>query len=92
MKKVAMTAARPRVAAPVDEWVQSRLGQDDERLSEAVPEAVPEAAPAMREPTKRLTIDIPAGLHRRLKLGATERDLNIADVIRDLIAREFPVP
>jgi hypothetical protein len=88
MKKVAMTAARPRVAAPVDEWVQSRLGQDDERLSEAVPEA----APAMREPTKRLTIDIPAGLHRRLKLGATERDLNIADVIRDLIAREFPVP
>jgi hypothetical protein len=88
MKKVAMTAARPRVAAPVDEWVQSRLGQDDERL----PEAVPETAPAMREPTKRLTIDIPAGLHRRLKLGATERDLNIADVIRDLIAREFPVP
>jgi hypothetical protein len=84
MKKVAMTAARPRVAAPVDEWVQSRLGQDDERL--------PEAVPAMREPTKRLTIDIPAGLHRRLKLGATERDLNIADVIRDLIAREFPVP
>jgi hypothetical protein len=88
MKKVAMTAARPRVAAPVDEWVQSRLGQDDERL----PEAVPDPVPALREPTKRLTIDIPAGLHRRLKLGATERDLNIADVIRDLIAREFPVP
>jgi hypothetical protein len=87
MKKVAMTAARPRVAAPVDEWVQSRLGQDDER-----PQAAADPAPVPREPTKRLTIDIPAGLHRRLKLGATERDLNIADVIRDLIAREFPVP
>ena len=83
-----MTAARPRVAAPVEEWVQSRLGQDDERASEPVsdPVFVP------REPTKRLTIDVPAGLHRRLKLGATERDLNIADVIRDLIAREFPAP
>jgi hypothetical protein len=86
MKKVAMTAARPRVAAPVDEWVQSRLGQDDE------PRAAPEPAPIPREPTKRLTIDIPAGLHRRLKLGATERDLNIADVVRELIAREFPAP
>ena len=88
MKKVAMTAARPRVAAPVDEWVQSRLGQDDERA----PEASLEPSPAPREPTKRLTIDIPAGLHRRLKLGATERDLNIADVVRELIAREFPAP
>jgi hypothetical protein len=88
MKKVSMTAARPRVAAPVDEWVQSRLGQDDEQPKAAVP--APASVP--REPTKRLTIDIPAGLHRRLKLGATERDLNIADVIRDLIAREFPMP
>ena len=83
-----MTAARPRVAAPVEEWVQSRLGQDDE----LVPEPLSAAVSVPREPTKRLTIDVPAGLHRRLKLGATERDLNIADVIRDLIAREFPAP
>lgn len=87
MKKVAMTAARPRVVAPVDEWIQNRIGQDDERPPNPSPE--PDAP---REPTIRLTLDIPKGMHRRLKLGATERDATIADVIRDLIAREFPAP
>ncbi len=82
-----MTAARPRVVAPVDEWIQNRIGQDDERPPS---QALEPDAP--REPTIRLTFDIPKGMHRRLKLGATERDATIADVIRDLIAREFPAP
>jgi hypothetical protein len=86
MKKVAMTAARPRVAAPIDEWVQTRMGQDDEQG--AVGAAEPAQAPP--EPTIRLTLDIPKGMHKRLKLGATEREQTIADVIRELIEREFP--
>jgi hypothetical protein len=87
MKKIAMTTARPRVAAAVDEWVLSRLGSDDE----AAPAALT-PAPTPAEPTKRLTFDIPASMHRRLKLGATARDQNIADVLRELIDREFPAP
>ncbi len=39
---------------------------------------------------KRLTIDIDAALHRRLKVGCASRGAKIADVVRDLIAREFP--
>jgi hypothetical protein len=87
MKKVAMTAARPRVVAPVDDWISNRLGQDNENPAPAGPE--PEAP---REPSIRLTFDIPKSMHKRLKLGATERDTTIADVIRDLIAKEFPAP
>jgi hypothetical protein len=84
MKKVAMTAARPRVAAPVEDWITNRLGQDNEAPAQAVP--------TPPELTVRLTLDIPKGMHRRLKIGATERDTTIADVIRDLIAKEFPAP
>jgi hypothetical protein len=29
-------------------------------------------------------------MHKRLKHGATEREQTIADVIRELLAREFP--
>ncbi len=39
---------------------------------------------------KRLTIDIDEALHRRLKAGCATRGAKIADVVRDLIAREFP--
>ncbi len=39
---------------------------------------------------KRLTIDIDGALHRRLKAGCASRGTKIADLVRDLIAREFP--
>jgi ParG len=39
---------------------------------------------------KRLTIDIDEALHRRLKAGCATRGTKIADVVRDLISREFP--
>ena len=42
-----------------------------------------------REPAgntlKRLTIDIPEGLHRRLKLLAAGRGVNMADLVRQWI-------
>jgi hypothetical protein len=63
-------------AATAEDWVMQR------------PEPRPQAAPT--EPTKRLIIDLPVRLHKRLKLGAVERDQTIGNVIRELIAREFP--
>ena len=64
-------------AAKAEDWV--RQGGHD---------PMPAAAPT--EPTKRLIIDLPVKLHKRLKLGAVERDQTIGNVIRELIAREFP--
>ena len=65
-------------AATAENWVMQR------------PEPAPKPQAAPTEPTKRLIIDLPVRLHKRLKLGAVERDQTIGNVIRELIAREFP--
>lgn len=48
------------------------------------------AGEARAEPTKRLTIDVPLSLHRRVKTRCAIDDLVIADVVRELLARRFP--
>lgn len=45
---------------------------------------------AADERTKRLTIDLPESLHRRVKIGCAERGEKMADVIRALLEKEFP--
>jgi hypothetical protein len=41
------------------------------------------------EGTKRLTIDLPESLHRRVKIGCAQRGEKMADVIRALLEKEF---
>jgi predicted DNA binding CopG/RHH family protein len=43
-----------------------------------------------REPMKRLTIDIRESLHRRVKVGCAARGVDIAEVMRQLLEKEFP--
>ncbi|HLN23918.1 MAG TPA: hypothetical protein VK558_08040 [Patescibacteria group bacterium] len=40
--------------------------------------------------TARLTIDITPSLRGRIKIAAFQRGLTVADMLRDLLAREFP--
>jgi len=40
-------------------------------------------------PMKRLTIDIPVELHRRVKRECADRGVKMADVVRDLLSKEF---
>ena len=42
------------------------------------------------EPTKRLTIDVPESLHRRVKTQCAMRGAKMADVIRAMLEKEFP--
>ena len=42
--------------------------------------------------TARLTIDVTPAMRRRLKRAALERGGTVADMLRDLFAREFPPP
>ena len=42
------------------------------------------------EPMKRFTIDVPLALHRRVKTACAQRGLKMADVLRELLEREFP--
>ena len=39
---------------------------------------------------KRLTFDIPADLHKRMKLDCVENGRDMADVLRELIVARFP--
>lgn len=72
-------AASGTAASNPDAWVAA--GAEVGELSAAIHEA---------EPMKRLTIDLPAALHRRVKRGCADRDIKMADLVRDLLAREFP--
>jgi hypothetical protein len=38
----------------------------------------------------RFTIDVPLSLHMRVKVACAERGLKMADVLRDLLERDFP--
>ncbi|RAI01450.1 hypothetical protein DLJ53_08410 [Acuticoccus sediminis] len=40
--------------------------------------------------TARLTIDITPELRGRIKIAAFQRGITVADMLRDLLAREFP--
>ena len=42
------------------------------------------------EPMKRLTIDVPLGLHKRIKSQCAMQNLVMADEIRELLERRFP--
>ena len=41
-------------------------------------------------PMKRLTLDVPEELHRRVKSGCAARGEKIADVVRRYLDAEFP--
>jgi hypothetical protein len=40
--------------------------------------------------TARLTIDVTSDLRGRIKIAAFQRSITVADMLRDLLAREFP--
>ena len=67
-------AARPSDA---DAWI---------RTPEALPPHEPEASPF----TARLTIDVTPEQRGRIKITAFERGQTVADMLRALLAREFP--
>ena len=54
------------------------------------PESLPsqDAEPSLY--TARLTIDVTPGQRGRIKVAAFQRGLTVADMLRALLAREFP--
>ena len=66
----------------------SRPG-DAERWIRAA-ETQPDGKAASEAFTARLTIDITPELRGRIKVVAFRRGITVADMLRDLLAREFP--
>jgi len=68
----------PTQLPKLDDWV-------------GVQQALPEPKVAKPEgPTKRLTVDIPEDLHRRIKVHCAGQGTQISDIVRELLAKEFP--
>ena len=85
MKKSVAFNNPVRAPDPADSWVAERKAD-----AEAAPVVV--APPvALDEPTKRFTIDVAEKLHTRIKVTCAQRGVKMADVLRDLLEREFPV-
>ena len=70
-------AAAPVVAAPKPEPKVLKVRKKSEE-------------PVAGEKMKRLTIDIPDSLHRRVKSRCGEEGLQMADVIRGFLEKRFP--
>lgn len=44
---------------------------------------------SFKEPTKRLTIDVPVSLHKRIKSECVLHDQIMADMIREMLRQRF---
>ena len=67
-------AARPRDA---ESWIRS-------------PDPSATSSNATDLYTARLTLDITPALRGRIKIAAFQHGITVADMLRDLLAREFP--
>ena len=80
MSKKVSIGARPstrQAPASADEWVGTR-GKT----------AATSAPPS--EPTKRITIDIPQSLHRRVRIGCATEGTSVAAEVRAFLEQRFP--
>ncbi|HWB10558.1 MAG TPA: hypothetical protein VG826_15115 [Pirellulales bacterium] len=79
-KKVTFAAKRPSQSTPsnIDDWVEKR---------DATPTALVPPPPDIK--MKRLTIDVPISLHRKIKTACALKNLHMADEIRDLLEEHF---
>lgn len=86
--------ATPIVSPDADSFVRGTpLPPEPSRVE---PASLPEAAHQVEkeqpklERNKRLTIDIPEGLHKRVKSQCANQGTTIADVVRAYLERKFP--
>ncbi|WP_333630727.1 plasmid partition protein ParG [Agrobacterium cavarae] len=86
-KTVTMKMPIPKPTTAADAWV----GESTTDVSEAPKSSkvVALRGEAETEPNKRLTIDITESLHKRIKAQCAMRGTKMADVIRELLEKEF---
>jgi hypothetical protein len=85
----------PTVLGPdVDRFVSGTTQPPETVQAVAAPEPQQahqvEEKPTKDEEKKRLTIDIPMSLHKRVKSQCANQGTTIADVVRAFLERKFP--
>lgn len=76
-KSIPFKPIAPNAPASAEDWISQ-------------PQASANTAPKAETPTKRLTIDVPEDLHRRMKVRCASDGTQMSDVVRDMLLREFP--
>ncbi|MEO9336742.1 hypothetical protein ABFT80_04825 [Mesorhizobium sp. SB112] len=73
------------VARPTDpdQWIKAA------DRSPSAPSSAPSSSSGY---TARLTIDVTPDLRGRIKIAAFQRGVTVADMLREMLAREFPQP
>ncbi|TXM94971.1 hypothetical protein [Methylobacterium sp. WL116] len=99
-KSVLFKVPTSKLATGADAWIANRGTEpvsDREggkatalKTIEAVLPPAPEPAAAPKEKMSRFTIDVPESLHRRVKMHCAGRGTKMADMMRELLEREFP--
>lgn len=86
-RKTVLFPTQKKPADPADSWVTDRGGA---AVGEVHEQATITQLPQPAEATKRFTIDVSETLHKRIKAQCALRGAKMADVIRDILEREFP--
>lgn len=93
-KSVSFKVPQSKLAPAADAWIANRgaepAAMDREGGSVTPLKAVESALVAEKEKMSRFTIDVPESLHRRVKMQCAARGQKMADMMRDLLEREFP--
>jgi hypothetical protein len=67
--------ARPFADPKADNWIRQGASQDNGRIERY---------------SARLTLDVTPALRTRIKLAAFDRGVTMAEMLRDVLEREFP--
>lgn len=98
-KQVSFKVSASKLANGADAWIANRGAEpvsDREGGNVMAPKTIEtslvEAAPppVPKEKMSRFTIDVPESLHRRVKMQCAGRGTKMADMMRELLEREFP--
>jgi hypothetical protein len=91
-KEVSFAKPRPRPdPAALDDFVTGgRAGEGAQPAPEPPPVVRQPEPPAARVPMKRLTFDIPADLHMRMKLDCVSNGKDMAEELRAMIDARWP--
>ncbi len=85
-KRPNLTQRPSATAADKDKWVH---GSDTTTTPAATVTTTSPTPPPPREPTRRLTLDIPERLHRAMKIRAATTGVTMLDEVRALLEAHY---
>lgn len=61
-----------------------------QRRSNISKEVLADVERSVAEPTKRVAFDIPASLHKRIRIACAQEGVNLSDITREFFKQRFP--